>query len=356
MNRKKQCALLLGLLVMLAWVGVAPLNQASATQSAATHKGVTTHRNERSEQPSSPERRRPRAGAPLRPVHVVQSGGGRRSRTRAQEEKPVVAPTQSDTILWYAFGGSGTQSPGENRRLERSGSWSAWAEDAIEELPEGCTRVWLHNPFGLYVKRNGDRRMWIDQWVLAQGVMEDEFTDIDAFVQAIQMLRDAGVTEIITYVGSPLTLDVEDRNYEHVETLLRPMLEAGCSLAFDATYDWHKGDETDVLIQELRGRGHRVYVEPWLFADREYGEIDGVVHADRFFPRNSLREAMRRQPIVEKLDCERVVLQRIYTAEELTAMRLNGATIAFRPWTQTGQTLAADAADATVAGVETDTD
>ena len=255
------------------------------------------------------------------------------------DDSRVIALTtpRLDVIAFYNFGGSGTPDvPGQNRRLIDAGSWQAWATEAASQLPPGVVRVWLHNPFGLYVKPGDDgRRMWIDQWHLAQGVLPPELTDADAFAEAMQILRDAGVNEIVAYIGSPLMLDVEDRNFDYVETLIQPLLDAGCSIAFDATYDWRAGDEIDLLIQAIRGRGHRVYVEPWLLGDRAYGEIDGVVHTDRFFPRDRIGPIPLMQPL--PVGVERVVLQREYNAGDLIDLKNNGATIAVRYWTATGR-------------------
>jgi len=248
-----------------------------------------------------------------------------------------VKPVSGDVIVFAPIGGTGAEHPGQARRLVLAGSWSALAQEILDELPKGCTRVQLHNPFGLYTKSGEDTRlMWIDQWVLAQDALPDKLSDPEEFAAAIKLLKANGVMEVIAYVGSPLTLPASFRNIDTIDKLLYPLLSSGCSIGFDATYDWQLGDETDQIIQALRKRGHKVYIEPWQLADRKYGEVDGVIHLDRFFPRTRIGAHL----LAESHTGERIIIQRNYSAKELIGLRELGASIAVRLHTATGQEVA----------------
>jgi hypothetical protein len=244
-----------------------------------------------------------------------------------------------NTIGFFNFGGSSreglAQYPSQNKRLMDAGSWQAWASATVDELPASVRRVWLHNPFGLWRKAgDDDRLMWIDQWSMARGVYRTELVDPAAFAEAVAILKAGGVREVIAYVGSPQTLDevTFDGVYEHVAIYL----DAGCSIGFDATFDWRAGDAVDEVIQAIRAKGHRVYCEPWPLAGREYGAIDGWVMADRFLENQVAKGFVRDGDLAESFDAEQIVIQREWDAAALGEL---DATLAVRLWSETGRSL-----------------
>jgi hypothetical protein len=243
------------------------------------------------------------------------------------------------TIAFYNIGGSGGDpDTGNTRRLDDG--WDGLADAILRDL-EGTRidRVWLHNPYGNWIKTGGDRLMWIDQWLLLSDA-RPELADAEAFAAGVARLKAAGVREVVCYFGGPETLPII--SYEAVEPLIRPALQAGCSIAFDHTMMWEAGDATDRLIQQIRRDGHRVYCEAYPFADRIYGRIDGWVMMDNFLGNQVARGFTEAGQLAALFPAgvERIIIQREWTAEQLQAERDKGETLAVRLWTEAGRELA----------------
>lgn len=239
-------------------------------------------------------------------------------------------------IFFYPFGGSGSSEEyvGGNRRLIESGSWESWAKQVIDEVPDNIERIWLHNPFGIYEYEGGDREMWINQWNTAKKYLSWKLTNNKEFQKGMNILHKR-FKEVICYVGSPLTLDTI--SFREVFKNIRPLIDSGVSIGFDASYDWHKGDKFDKVIQKLRKLGHRIYIEPAFLKDREYGEIDGIVYLDRFYDNLNNKDNSKFE-LSNKV--ENVVIQRNYDTKQLTELFYKGKTLAIRSNREDAQELA----------------
>lgn len=168
------------------------------------------------------------------------------------------AITHRKLIATWNIGWSSNNPAARNvgrKTLLREG-WEAFVERDVLPLASHVGRVEFHNPFGTlanepmqFEQRTQARRAGLS--MLVEGCAE-----------AWRMLTDRGI-ETIVYVGSPKLLRADDDEaWMHWALLeLRPALESGCSIAFDAACDLSPREVG--LIRHLQANGTRVYIEPW---------------------------------------------------------------------------------------------
>lgn len=182
----------------------------------------------------------------------------------------------------------------------------AWAIEYGPKLQkQKLTRVLLHNPGGIFHKGwnpNPEnvydpeqmkrpqatgvdvREMWVDQWILAEE-SDCRHANREELRTCVGLLRYYGVTEVMFYVGGPMTLNDPLVDGQRVlEAFLDSGPPANVSFCFDATGDtrfskWKPGDRQSQLFDWLRKRGHRVYVEARVWPDEPKlaKHIDGTV-------------------------------------------------------------------------------
>lgn len=148
------------------------------------------------------------------------------------------------------------------------GGWAPFIEDTIQPaLDAGFTRIDLHNPFG---RGADDTFMAFDQYLDAL-VETPKLTE--NFVELWKPITETGV-EVIAYIGSPRhdpiqvgLIDDPDAWWDRALAAVQPMVDAGMSIALDASAN-ATGDLLDVALAEhLRDQGVRVYVEARPAAD-----------------------------------------------------------------------------------------
>ncbi len=141
------------------------------------------------------------------------------------------------------------------------------AEEILPALDAGFTRIDLHNPFG---RGPDDTFMAFDQYLDAL-VETPKLTE--DFVELWKPITDSGV-EVIAYMGSPRhdpiqvsLIDDPDAWWSRALAAVQPLVDAGMSIALDASAN-ATGDLLDVALAEhLRDQGVRVYIEARPAAD-----------------------------------------------------------------------------------------
>lgn len=115
------------------------------------------------------------------------------------------------------------------------------------------------------------KEMWVNQWLLAESC-GCRFADRKALRLGHEVLEYYGVEEVIYYLGSPA--DIKTNNIDDCFDCVRMFLACGksASLAFDAlgwdVSPWVDGDMISRFIDEVRDRGHKVYIEPRFNSDQ----------------------------------------------------------------------------------------
>lgn len=235
------------------------------------------------------------------------------------------------TLLWWLLGNFCYAQPGEpiahicgGCALFHNGNAASHNRDLVQlaanigaKLREnGYKRLFFHNPGGLHILAafpvydpksssdpNGIGAFWADigrlnktqdartmhpnQWQLSQqaGLPWAKDADLKRFHQ---ILMNCGVEEVIYYLGGP---DVLQNPLEDGQRCVAPFLAAGepstVSIAFDAIgheeNGYHKTpgrmEACRELCRWLKGKGHRVYLEPRLGKKVDFwqGSIDGTI-------------------------------------------------------------------------------
>lgn len=159
------------------------------------------------------------------------------------------------------FGWSGNDPANRNvGRIRPGGSWAEWvAANVTPLLARGVRRFELHNPFGALA----DEPMQLAQSIHAR---EAGLTHLVAgFADAWAPVTAAGV-EVIGYVGSGRFEagfgELEANAWRgRAARALAPMLDAGMSIALDASAAAAEGSQTHRLAERLRDSGVIVYAE-----------------------------------------------------------------------------------------------
>ncbi len=195
------------------------------------------------------------------------------------------------TIIYYNIGWSGRAPHRRNvTRIKPKSGWPGFVE-RIAPTAERWGRIWLHNPFGAlkgepmqFLQRSQAHRQNLP-WLIAR------------FDWAVRRLTSRGV-EVVAYVGSPRQLPLESGQsreawLQRAMAELRPLVDGGCSIGFDATYGgpaMGPDSLTFLLIEQLRTYRIRVYCEPWARADSPHMFDLSFVSRESFFQDNRLHK------------------------------------------------------------------
>lgn len=220
---------------------------------------------------------------------------------------PIIAVGAAEPVAFVLCGGNGpaNEYPASFRAVDFVEQADAIANNVRQA---GIKRVLYHNPGGLFFKgwtpdptdvhnpalferfaklRVDTRAMWIDQWLLAES-SRCRFADREKLAAGHELLRRAGVTEVIYYVGSPDTLrDAAKEGPACVEMFVD--CGPGASVAFDAVAwegsRWKAGDDVCEFFSSLRKQGVKVYIEPRLTAKQAKAGlgkyVDGTISEHR---------------------------------------------------------------------------
>ncbi|MEM1212183.1 MAG: hypothetical protein AAGI68_07775 [Planctomycetota bacterium] len=245
--------------------------------------------------------------------------------------EPGVHPTPGP-IIWFNIGGSSNR---PNRRsvgwLGPGGSWDLFVQTQVRPLlSQGARRVMLHNPFG----HEPDTSMQFDQAVHALDAQTHWLTT--GFVTAWHPVvrgdyTDGQPVEVICYLGKlhddP---DFKPSNPLHEPApfwlarawqSLRPPLEAGMSIAMDASSNAPEDSPQHRLIQMLRSLGVTVYVEARPYKNRPHLFGMPVISRDDFWSTSDPAKNPGARPLYARNDqlrgeIIRILLPLPQTAEE----------------------------------------
>lgn len=171
---------------------------------------------------------------------------------------------------------------GINRGNIPGDDWVAFWKSQQPLVDQGLKRWAIWQPFG----RNQLRNQWfrdgetfvqretnlcVEQFTLARAAGYQMLCD--TFVEATKAFLQADKErEVIAYLGTLIGAPEWDANYESVESLrgrliaeLQPYLEAGCSLAFDATASLAANHWFYDFLKALKVSAS-VYIEAWPLA------------------------------------------------------------------------------------------
>lgn len=147
------------------------------------------------------------------------------------------------------------------------GGWPGYVAKFIQpDIDWGCRRVLLHNPFSAIAGA-----YQFDQYIDAENA---GLLTVEKFVPTIAALVKQGI-EVIAYLGTKhddpsferLKAPGKSDDYQRRDARsIRPILEAGCSLAFDHANDYAPGSielaSMEYAAAFVRNHGGRAYIEP----------------------------------------------------------------------------------------------
>lgn len=227
------------------------------------------------------------------------------------------------TVAFYGF-----QLAPDVRVVTPDTGWLGWFEDQASPLIErGFPDQHLHNPFGLYERR--DRLMQPDQFELAYCQGLTWLANRETFADVVKRVHDRGGT-VTTYVGSPLVIPVTPGPDDLPRCMpgsmllsarlrllralglcdglplperirrMRPLPRCLCwnwlirfyidvlvdakvdTIGFDASPDFHPGDCMDRLVRDLIRKGFEVLIESWPLRGRTYPPVNWIIREQRF--------------------------------------------------------------------------
>lgn len=169
--------------------------------------------------------------------------------------------TNQNLLHWLTIGFSG---PDPAKRyigrglLENGWQWFVknWMQPAIDR---NCGKVLLHDPAGC----DAGEAMDFDQFV----EMDRKYSLFDdEFVKTIKPITAKGI-EVIAYLGS-MSGDPDKPTspgawLEWVARSVKPALDAGCTIAFDASNGFTASSKEGKVIELVESLCGKVYIEPW---------------------------------------------------------------------------------------------
>ena len=171
-------------------------------------------------------------------------------------------------------------------RVKRSSGWPGFVS-RISPVAEEYRRVWFHNPFGAL---KGESMQFAQR---SQASKQGLRWLVEKFGPSVRRLTDRDI-EVVAYLGSPRQLRIEKReNWEswlkRAMRELQPLVDAGCSLGFDATYGGAEMGPDSYpyrLLQILTMYRVKIYCEPWARADSTHMFKLGFITRESFYRKN----------------------------------------------------------------------
>jgi hypothetical protein len=205
---------------------------------------------------------------------------------RSVEVDEAYAPQR--IIRWTTIGNSGTVVADRlvGWDIKRTG-WTGYINRMIQPgLNWGCRRIALHNPFGCLPRES----MQFDQYLHATDAKLGWLTR--DFVRAWRPITERGI-EVICYLGTT----VHDPDFEQlwkgdraawearVWASVQPALDAGMTIALDASSTTHEGENR--IATMLQARGVPIYCEPRPSANAPRWFAVPVITTDNFWKRSN---------------------------------------------------------------------
>ena len=176
--------------------------------------------------------------------------------------------TTSNLLAFHAMASQARTVPMHSTLYRRDLSWPQYVDQMIQpQIDWGVKRFMFHLPFG---KAEGPQPMSYDSLLEAR---ERKLTLLyRGFERSMRALFRQGVEEIVCYLGA-LSLDREmialkvgpykDDNWiDRFMKSMRPCINSGCSIAFDASGgDWEEEEPEHYAAKMLRALGTPVYIE-----------------------------------------------------------------------------------------------
>ncbi len=187
-------------------------------------------------------------------------------------------PDASKLIAFHAMGSQAVSIPMHSTLIVHNLSWPEYVEQKIQPHIEwGVRRIMLHLPFG---KGLTVGYMTFDSYLRAR---EARLKLVyQGFGKAIRSLTKQGI-EVIAYMGSLYhdetfaelrTKPYADDNWiDRFMHSLRPVINAGCSVAFDAAAQWPNDGPEHSAAKMLRALGTRVYIEGTAYPKATMGHL-----------------------------------------------------------------------------------
>lgn len=211
---------------------------------------------------------------------LTACGGGSGSgsdagQTPSQSNRITVQDVRAHLVPWYPISGSANNP--ENRNVGRGipeNGWQPFINNVVipQTSSRGLKRVELHNPFGR--RRENPPPLFeralafqFDQYLEARAAGVTGLTT--DFVRAWTPVTAMGY-EVIAYIGTPF-LDPDSQKLldagnesafdARAQAAIKPILQAGMSIAFDAAVITSQQSKDYELATSLRAQGRKVYVE-----------------------------------------------------------------------------------------------
>ncbi len=220
-------------------------------------------------------------------VTTLYGGGISPEYPFLEAEIPAPKPLAYQPIVQVSIGNSwpydDAQHQGYQKWASEFGGYDGLGEFLRPYMLNRWKRVMIKNPGGLHLSAEDGyyRKMWVDQWLRAKAKGFSYAIDADLLV-FYDYLVDAGVEEIILYIGTPHTLVDPYVDGLAAVAAFRAM-GPKVSFAFDdgqGVYNMgYKYDRTILLFDELRAAGHKVYIEsrPGVGHYGWIGHLDGTM-------------------------------------------------------------------------------
>ena len=215
----------------------------------------------------------------------------------AHEPEPydLLAEYRSRIISFHNIGYSSSDPERHYvRAVNQTTGWPGFVRShALPDLAWGVRRIQIHNPFGI---REG-RQMELDQYLHAKADglhwLTDDFTE--AWAPVVRGEHTGGErVEVIAYLGNPfwdIFADLEeagrwDEWLDRAERCVRPAVDAGMSLGFDAFSKAERDSYAFRFVQLLETRGVRVYIETWPRKTHAHWRHTPIIVSEYWYQRN----------------------------------------------------------------------
>lgn len=179
----------------------------------------------------------------------------------------------NQVISWWGIGSGGDPTRRHTQWIQPQTGWSGFVERHVRPIRElGVKRFWLHTPMGHSgVVRDqppiGKTGIRFDQWLEAREKPSLAWLT-KGFARAwLPLTRDN--VQVVAYLGTlhgapefdDLLRGRQRDFFDRLARSIRPFLDAGCDLALDSALLSPPGHYVYELVQLLKSRGIRVYIE-----------------------------------------------------------------------------------------------